>query len=89
MDILFTDVTWMDIPVWFDGLHVTIAKISDLPHRLPTNIQREVNFRHIYRLTTDDVDHFILAGSIFYSEDDLSYMEPSPLLSSIHITNTF
>jgi len=90
IDILFSDVTWMALPVWFEGLEINLAQVDALPLKLPSNIQKEVALRTIYRLTTDGIDHFIVAGEgVYVAEDDANYMENSSLIPDLQIKNTF
>lgn len=89
VDILFRDVTWMALPAWFDGLRITAATPEDLPLRLPTPIQREVHLRRVYRLTAEEIDHFVVAGRVSVAEDERSYFEDSLLVPDLHVANTF
>jgi hypothetical protein len=90
VDILFRDVTWMTLPTWFDGLEIVLSSAEALPFRLPTTIQREIHSRRVYRLTTDGVDHFIVASKrISIAEDDGHYFEDSLLIPDLRVTQAF
>jgi hypothetical protein len=90
VDILFHDVIWMALPVWFEGLRIARAAANDVPQSLPSLIQREIPFHNVYRLTTDRVDHFIIAGSrVFVSEERHNYSDDSPLIPGLKVTQTF
>lgn len=81
IDILFYDVRWMALPVWFEGLRIERGVISDLPIPLTEKIKEEAHFMTVFRLISQGVTHFVLASDgVLIGEDDKSYAEDSPLL---------
>jgi hypothetical protein len=43
----------------------------------------------VYRIDIDRTPHFIVAGSVFVSRDDLAYFDRSPLLPEIEVSLRF
>lgn len=83
IDILFSSVTYVDVPIFFNGLEISLAdpeEIQGLNHRLP--ITREswfpVGSDHWYALVTGEKRFYVCAGSIEVLWSDRSYSE-SPL----------
>jgi hypothetical protein len=43
----------------------------------------------VYRVDIDRTPHYVIAGSVFVSSDDLSYFEASPLLPEVEVSLKF
>jgi hypothetical protein len=81
VDILFSDVRWMALPMWFDGIRIERGEISDLPLPLTPTIKAEAHFMSVFRVVSQGVVHAVLAGNnIAVAQDDKDYGDDSPLL---------
>ena len=81
VDILFQDVRWMALPVWFDGLRIERGELCDLPLPLTAKIAQEAHFMSAFRVTSQGVSHSVLAAeSVWVAEDHELYHADSSLL---------
>ena len=81
LDILFGDVRWMALPVWFDGLHIERGTPDDLPLPLTDKIAKEAHFMSVFRLVSQGVSHCVLAAeNVWVAEDQEPYHANSALL---------
>jgi len=81
IDLLFNDVRWMALPVWFDGLRVERGELSAIPIPLTAKIKKEAHLMSAYKLISQGVAHWILAGkNVAVAEDQMNYFEDSVLL---------
>jgi hypothetical protein len=88
IDILFQDVVWMALPAWWDTLEISLSSIEAIPFSLPATLKKEVPYRSVFRVATDGVDHFVVAGSAFMAEDDRYFAQDSLLLPDLHVKQT-
>ena len=81
IDILFQDVRWLNLPTFLNGIKIEIDVSSTLRNRLTKEIQNESDLMTVFRITSQDVPHHILASQTFQiAEDDKNYHEGSSLL---------
>ncbi|HEY2081751.1 MAG TPA: hypothetical protein VGI88_03120 [Verrucomicrobiae bacterium] len=81
IDILFQDVRWMTLPVWLEGLRIERGELSDIPLPLTAKIKEEAHFMSVFKVLSQDVTHYVLAGkNVGVSEDQGNYFDDSPLL---------
>jgi hypothetical protein len=80
IDILFQDVRWMALPVWFDGIRIERGELSDIPLPLTIKIKEEAHLMSVFRIISQDVTHCVLAGGVHVIQDEKAYAEDSPLL---------
>ena len=81
IDILFQDVRWMALPVWFDGLRIEHGNLADLPLPLTAKIREEAHFMSVFKVVSQGVTHYVLASDcISVAEDRGNYAENSSLL---------
>lgn len=81
IDILFSDVRWMALPVWFEGIRIERGEPSDIPLALTAKIKEEAHFMTVFRVTSQGVTHCLLAGdSVSIVEDQQEYFADSSLL---------
>jgi hypothetical protein len=81
IDILFSDVRWMALPVWFEGIRVERGEPSDIPLALTAKIKEEAHFMTVFRVTSQGVTHCLLAGDgVRVVEDQQDYSADSSLL---------
>jgi hypothetical protein len=80
MDILFCDVRWMALPVWFEGLRIERGELSDIPIPLTAKINEEAHFMSVFRVISQGVTHCVFAGGVYVAEDQEGYAVDSPLL---------
>jgi hypothetical protein len=83
MDILFGDVRWMALPVWFDGLRIELGTLSDIPIPLTAKINEEAHFMSVFRVISQGVTHCVLAGGFSVAEDEEFYAADSLLLPNL------
>jgi hypothetical protein len=79
IEILFKDVSFMQIGPSFRGLEITICDphaISDLK-----TLNLEIGTRSLYLLRGEGFRGFIAAGSMTVHEDEREHNEPSALLA--------
>jgi hypothetical protein len=88
VDLLFSDVLWLSIPVWMNGLLIEQAEVAKaLPH-LPSSLHTEAAERRAYRLIVEDTHHFVVCGDVRTAEDQLAYFEPSALIPGLSMPQT-
>lgn len=84
IDILFSDVRWMALPVWFEGIRIERGEPSDIPLALTAKIKEEVNFMTVFRVTSQGVTHCLLAGDgVRVVEDQQDYYADFSLLPNL------
>lgn len=81
VDILFSDVRWMTLPVWFEDLKIERGELSEIPLPLTAKIKEEAHFMSVFKVTSQGVAHWVIAGkNVSVSEDEKNYGEDSSLL---------
>jgi hypothetical protein len=81
LDILFSDVRWMALPVWFDGIRIEQGTISDLPLPLTPRIESEAHLMSVFRVISGGIVHALLAdNAVFVAEDEREGPHDSALL---------
>jgi len=81
VDILFSDVRWMAVPVWFEGIRIEQGELSEIPLSLTAKIKEEAHFMTVFKVVSQGVTHWVLAGkNVQVSEDDKNYGADSSLL---------
>ncbi|HEX4262781.1 MAG TPA: hypothetical protein VH597_00470 [Verrucomicrobiae bacterium] len=48
IDILFHDVRWMALPVWFEGLRIERGELSEIPIPLTAKIKEEAHLMSVF-----------------------------------------
>jgi hypothetical protein len=82
VDVLFRDVRWMALPVWFEGIRIERGEPSDIPLDLTPKIKEEAHLMTVFRVISQGVTHCLLAGeSVSVAEDRRPYGADSSLLS--------
>jgi hypothetical protein len=83
IDILFYDVRWMTLPVWFEGIRIERGELSDIPFPLTAKIKEEAHLMSVFRVVSQDVAHYVIAGqNVSVSEDQKDYADDSSLLTN-------
>jgi hypothetical protein len=86
IDILFGDVRWMALPVWFQGIRIERGEVSDIPLPLTAKIKDEARFMTVFRVISQGVTHCLLAGNgVHVAEDQLPYSADSSLLPNFDL----
>ena len=81
IDILFYDVRWMALPVWFEGIRIERGELSDIPLPLTAKINEEAHLMSVFRVISQGVAHCVLAGDgVGVTEDQKDYADDSSLL---------
>ena len=87
IEILFSDVLWMALPVWLEGVRIERGELSDIPLPLTTMIKEEARFRTVFRVISQGVTHCVLAGQVVQVvEDKLPYNADSSLLPNFDMS---
>lgn len=85
IDLLFRGVVWMSLPAWFSDFTVEQCLIDEVLDCIPPSHRGKAKSRKVYRVDIDRTPHYVIAGSVFASRDDLAYFDPSPLLPEIEV----
>ena len=86
VDILFHDVRWMVLPAWFEGLCIEQSTVSDIPVPLTPKIKEEIRFMSVFRITSQDVAQWLIAGEgVQVAEDSGEPVGNSQLLPDFHL----
>ena len=85
LDLLFQGVVWMSLPAWFSDFTVEQCHIDEVLDCIPPSHRGKAQSRKVYRVEIDRTPHYVIAGSVFASRDDLAYFDPSPLLPEIEV----
>lgn len=80
IDVLFKDVTWINLPTLLHGLHVEVAEGEAARERLAAAGVRETGTGRLYLLRGRDWRGHVLAGAVFHHVDEGEYYAPSALL---------
>jgi hypothetical protein len=81
IDILFYDVRWMALPVWFEGIRIERGELSNIPLTLTAKIKEEAHLMSVFKVVSQGVAHWVLAGNTVYvAEDEKSFGDDSSLL---------
>lgn len=84
IDILFQDVRWMALPVWFEGIRIERGKLSDLVLPLTAKIKEEAHFMSVFKVISQGVTHWVLASQrLSVAEDKGNYGDNSSLLPNL------
>jgi hypothetical protein len=84
VDILFSDVRWIGLPVWFDGIRIELGDLSDVSLPLTAKIKQEVQFMTVFRVISQGVPHCLIAGAkVCVAEDQGNYGTNSALLPDL------
>ena len=59
--------------------------IDEVLDCIPPGHRGKAQSRKVYRVDIDRTPHYVIAGSVFSSRDDLAYFDPSPLLPEIEV----
>ena len=87
VDVLFRDVIWMSIPAFMNGLVVSEVAPSGERLAIPPSLAREVSLRRTFKLTTENVSNFVVAGTVSSAIDNLEYFAASSLLPELSSPN--
>ncbi len=81
IDILFCDVRWIALPAWLDGIRIERGELSEIPLPLTSKIKEEAHFMSTFRVISQGVTHYLLAGDVVnVAEDQKNYNDDSSLL---------
>ena len=89
IDLLFRGVVWMSIPSWFSDFSVEQCLLDEVLEYIPPSHIAKAESRKVYRVDIDRTPHYVIAGSVAASNDNLSYFDPSPLLPEIEVNLKF
>ncbi|HLA71103.1 MAG TPA: hypothetical protein VK624_06300 [Steroidobacteraceae bacterium] len=89
IDLLFRGVVWMSIPSWFSDFSVEQCLLDEVLEYIPPSHRAKAESRKVYRVDIDRTPHYVIAGSVAASNDNLSYFDPSPLLPEIEVNLKF
>jgi hypothetical protein len=89
IDLLFRGVVWMSIPSWFSDFSVEQCLLDEVLEYSPPSHRAKAESRKVYRVEIDRTPHYVIAGSVAASNDNLSYFDPSPLLPEIEVNLKF
>ena len=89
IDLLFRGVVWMSIPSWFHDFTVEQCLLDEVLEYIPPSHRGKAESRKVYRVDIDRTPHYIIAGGVFASSDDLPYFEPSALLPEVEVNLKF
>ena len=89
IDLLFRGVVWMSIPSWFSDFSVEQCLLDEVLEYIPPSHRAKAESRKVYRVEIDRTPHYVIAGSVAASNDNLSYFDPSPLLPEIEVNLKF
>ena len=89
IDLLFRGVVWMSIPSWFQDFTIERCLLDEVLEHIPASHRAKAESRKVFRVDIDRTPHYIIAGSVFASSDDLSFFDPSPLLPEIEVSLKF
>lgn len=80
IEVLFKDVDFMALPPAMRGLRVT--KCDMATEGLLAALPEISSSKPWYRIEADRLVGYVAAGAVLINEDELSYNEASPLISS-------
>ena len=89
IDLLFRGVVWMSLPAWFSDFTLEQCLLDEVLEYIPPSHRPKAESRKVYRVDIDRTPHYVIAGSVVTSADDLSYFDPSPLLPEIEVNLKF
>lgn len=89
IDLLFRGVVWMSLPAWFSDFTIEQCLIDEVVEYIPPGHRAKAQSRKVYRVEIDGTPHYVIAGSVFASSDQLSYFDPSPLLPEVEVNLRF
>jgi|SRR6266850_4259465 len=72
IDILFYDVRWMALPVWFEGIRIERGEFSDIPLPLTPQIKAEAHLMSVFKVISQGITHCVLAADgVRVAEDQM------------------
>jgi hypothetical protein len=89
IDLLFRGVVWMSLPAWFSDFTIEQCLLDEILEYIPPSHRAKAESRKVYRVDIDRTPHYVIAGGVFTSSDELSYFEPSPLLPEVEVSLKF
>jgi hypothetical protein len=89
IELLFRGVVWMSIPSWFSDFTLERCLLDEVIDCIPPSHRGKAESRKVFRIDIDRTPHYIIAGSVQGSSDDLSYFEASPLLPEVEVNLKF
>jgi hypothetical protein len=89
IELLFRGVVWMSIPSWFSDFTVEQCLLDEVIEYIPPSHRGKAQSRKVYRIAIDRTPHYVIAGSVHVSRDELSYFAPSPLLPELEVNLKF
>lgn len=89
VDLLFRGVVWMSLPAWFSDFAIEQCLLDEVLEYIPPSHRAKAESRKVFRVDIDRTPHYVIAGSVFASSDDLSYFDPSPLLPEVEVNLKF
>ena len=89
IDLLFRGVVWMSLPAWFSDFTIEQCLLDEVLEYLPPSHRSKAESRKVFRVDIDRTPHYVIAGSVFATQDDGSYFDPSPLLPEIEVNLKF
>ena len=89
IDVLFRGVVWMSVPAWLGDFTIEQCLIDEVIASIPPTHRGKASSRRVYRIEVDRTPHYVVAGNVLGSSDDLRYFEPSPLLPEIEVNLRF
>jgi hypothetical protein len=89
IDILFRGVIWMSIPSWFQDFILERGVHDEVFEFIPRSHRAKAESRKVYRLSIDGTPHYVIAGNVLVSSDELSWFDASPLLPEVEVNLKF
>ena len=82
VDILFQDVRALELRMWFDGIDIQVAPLSNgiSLQTCPNDIAEPGNI--LYTIKSRDWSEYVLGGILRTSEDLRNSLDPSALIAS-------
>jgi hypothetical protein len=81
--MLFTDVSFIELPVQMQNIEVTdLAGSEESSAKIPQKYQRYLANKKIYELSSADGSAYVICSDFFIHEDKLEYFEDSAFAAS-------
>lgn len=84
VDLLFTNVAFLSLPVLFDGICISIASIEEMHKIVIQTAELQVQNRKCYYLAGQNWIGCVVAEEVTALEDSSSYFERSALLPRVY-----
>jgi len=79
LEVLFKGVHWIQLPTFFDGLAIGECNIESIPAREDLDLGPALSWHRCFRVSSRTTNGYVIASSVFVSEDDGDDCAPSSL----------